>query len=107
MLGTLARHWWWVRAEGAMYADFDWHEAPLNGGFVCPIACVIYLIVVAVLSRLVPSGGFQCINRVLLFHNVLLSLLSLIIFLGCTYEMYARWQVESSYEFIFCETPKR
>lgn len=86
-----------------MYADFDWKAAPLNAFSAPCVGTVAYLIVVFLLPRVVPKGGFQSLRPVMVVHNMILSGWSLLMFCGCAYELFARRQQAQTWDWLFCE----
>jgi len=89
----------------AMYADFDWADAPLSSRSSPVLVGVGYLLMVAILPRFVPEGGFRNLDRILVAHNVFLSFISAVLCLGCAVEMWRRVKQENSVDWMFCEDP--
>mmetsp|Transcript_34285 Transcript_34285/g.87237 ORF Transcript_34285/g.87237 Transcript_34285/m.87237 type:complete len:262 (+) Transcript_34285:109-894(+) len=88
-----------------MYSDFDWNHAPLSS-YAAPVgAGVVYLIIVATLPKFVPAGGFKGLKPIFIFHNFFLSAWSLLMFLGCLWEMGMRMHVENDVQWAYCEKP--
>ncbi|CAE7256291.1 unnamed protein product [Symbiodinium sp. CCMP2592] len=85
-----------------MYYDFDWKDAPLSSHSTPVIAGCLYLLMVLLLPRCVPEGGFK-LDKTLVVHNFILSFMSLVLCLGCAFEMVQRVRSESSVEWMFCE----
>mmetsp|Transcript_93901 Transcript_93901/g.265699 ORF Transcript_93901/g.265699 Transcript_93901/m.265699 type:complete len:258 (-) Transcript_93901:58-831(-) len=90
-----------------MYADFDWAEAPLSSWTAPVSGGVAYLVVVALLGRLIPAKEAKGLDAVLVLHNGILSAWSLLMFLGCLAEMAARWGREGGLAWAFCEVPQQ
>ncbi|CAE7867535.1 unnamed protein product [Symbiodinium microadriaticum] len=85
-----------------MYYDFDWKDAPLSSHSTPVIAGCLYLLMVLLLPRCVPEGGFK-LDKTLVVHNFILSFMSLVLCLGCAFEMVQRVRGESSVAWMFCE----
>lgn len=88
-----------------MYHDFDWTRAPLSSQTAPVLSGAVYLVGVAALPRFVPPGGVKGLDRVLVAHNLFLSAWSLLMFLGCLWEMVVRLGQAGSSDWIFCEHP--
>lgn len=86
-----------------MYADFDWDQAPLSSQAVPIVAGAGYLVTVAVLPHIMRAGCGKGLDKVMIMHNALLSMWSLLMFLGCLWEMLRRWQQTQNYDWVFCE----
>ncbi|CAE7205384.1 unnamed protein product [Symbiodinium natans] len=54
------------------------------------------------LPRCVPEGGYK-LDKTLVVHNFILSLMSLVLCLGCAFEMLQRVRRENTVEWMFCE----
>eukprot|EP00438_Fugacium_kawagutii_P036143 Skav228012 [mRNA] locus=scaffold1073:37465:53785:+ [translate_table: standard] len=89
--------------DSAMYYDFDWKDAPLSSRSLPVVTGVLYLLMVFIIPRFVPPGGYK-LDKVLVAHNFILSAMSLILCVGCAWEMIQRVQNESG-EWMFCESP--
>eukprot|EP00913_Durusdinium_trenchii_P029851 g27973.t1 len=88
----------------AMYYDFDWKEAAFSSRSLPVVTGVLYLLMVFILPRFVPAGGYK-LDRILVVHNLLLSAMSLVLCVGCAWEMFRRAQSENT-EWMFCENPE-
>lgn len=90
-----------------MYLDFDWAAAPLSSREAPIVAGGAYLLTVFALPCVVPSGGIKGVNLkvALAVHNLLLSAISLVLFLGCLFEIVNRVRQENGAEWMFCEAP--
>mmetsp|Transcript_30581 Transcript_30581/g.65940 ORF Transcript_30581/g.65940 Transcript_30581/m.65940 type:complete len:251 (+) Transcript_30581:313-1065(+) len=87
-----------------MYADFDWTTAPLSAHQTPILAGIGYVILILViLPKLVPEGGFQGLKPLFVFHNYFLAAWSLLMFCGCLWEMYNRGSQEGSMNWFICE----
>lgn len=86
-----------------MYYDFDWKDAPLSSRSLPVATGVLYLLMVFILPRFVPPGGYK-LDRVLVVHNFILSAMSVILCVGCAWEMIQRVRHEDA-EWMFCENP--
>mmetsp|Transcript_37401 Transcript_37401/g.69798 ORF Transcript_37401/g.69798 Transcript_37401/m.69798 type:complete len:252 (+) Transcript_37401:78-833(+) len=87
-----------------MYYDFTWKDAPLSSCSTPVITGCLYLLMVVLLPRFVPEGGFK-LNMTLMMHNFILSGMSLVLCLGCAWEMIQRARRDNSVEWMFCEDP--
>ena len=99
-------------------ATFNFHNAPLSSIY-WPIGAVsVYLVLVVLLVQIMDtrkkannnkSNPFITSPKILVVHNLILSLWSLIMFLGCLTEIYRRWSStslqdgNSATRWIFCE----
>lgn len=90
-----------------MYSDFDWANVPLSSASAPIVSGVAYLAMVAILPRFVPAGGVKGIKGILVLHNSILSVWSLLMFAGCLVEMFRRAQREGNWDWMFCESPQR
>jgi fatty acid elongase 3 len=90
-----------------MYSDFDWAAAPLSSREVPWVACVAYLVIVFALPYVVPKGGVKGIGLkyILAGHNLLLSVISFVLWAGCLFEMFNRYRREGTTKWMFCEDP--
>eukprot|EP00441_Pelagodinium_beii_P032096 CAMPEP_0197634460 /NCGR_PEP_ID=MMETSP1338-20131121/10550_1 /TAXON_ID=43686 ORGANISM="Pelagodinium beii, Strain RCC1491" /NCGR_SAMPLE_ID=MMETSP1338 /ASSEMBLY_ACC=CAM_ASM_000754 /LENGTH=249 /DNA_ID=CAMNT_0043206329 /DNA_START=61 /DNA_END=807 /DNA_ORIENTATION=- len=87
-----------------MYYDFDWSDAPLSS-YSWPVGTGIgYLLMVFLLPKIVPEGGFK-LDKTLVVHNLLLSAMSLFLCAGCAFEMFVRLREEHNVEWMLCESP--
>jgi len=85
-----------------MYSDFDWATAPLSSFSAPCIASASYLVIVFLLPKIVPKGGFKGMEPILVAHNALLSTMSAVMFMGCLREMLMRGKKEGA-DWMFCE----
>ena len=92
----------------SFYNHFSWKDAPLNSIEFALGTAVIYAISTAAYAFL-PSARnlirFDRVQKIIPFHNLLLCVGSLVMFLGCTYECSLRIRRENSIEWLFCERP--
>ncbi|CAL1171754.1 unnamed protein product [Cladocopium goreaui] len=86
-----------------MYYDFDWKNAPLSSRSSPVVTGVLYLLMVFILPRYVPMGGYK-LERLLVVHNFILSAMSLVMCVGCAWEMFERVRHENA-DWMFCEDP--
>jgi fatty acid elongase 3 len=86
--------------------DFKWSDAPLSGP-VAPLCAVAgYLLVVWALVRHMASRGgapYAVPTWVAAGHNVVLSVGSGIMFVGCGYEAFSRWGQAGDMGWVLCE----
>lgn len=90
-----------------MYSDFDWATAPLSSFWAPCAASAAYLVLVFILPKVVPSGGLPGMQTIFVGHNLLLSALSLVMFVGCLRELLTRGSQAQSFDWMFCERPGR
>mmetsp|Transcript_108482 Transcript_108482/g.212571 ORF Transcript_108482/g.212571 Transcript_108482/m.212571 type:complete len:254 (+) Transcript_108482:64-825(+) len=88
-----------------MYHDFTWEDAPLSSWEAPVVACGLYLLMVFILPKFVPAGGFASTEGALVAHNLFLCAWSLLMFVGCLREMLARLRTTDNYDWLFCEEP--
>jgi hypothetical protein len=95
-----------METMASMIDSFDWHKAPFNSIYL--VACTSLLYVLFVLLHI----SFADFRAIFLFkgvkvlvpaHNLVLFLVSLWIFIGCSYEVIARSMKEGSVDWLFCE----
>lgn len=86
-----------------MYYDFDWKNAPLSSRSSPVVTGVLYLLMVWILPRYVPTGGYK-VERLLVVHNFILSAMSMVMCVGCAWEMFERVRHENA-DWMFCEDP--
>ncbi|CAK8986089.1 unnamed protein product [Durusdinium trenchii] len=88
------------------YEDFRWDTAVASdwrwpAGGVC-----IYLAVVFALGLLMKNSKPFDLQQVTVYHNLLLSISSLVMFLGTVLELLRRWSTSHDFQWFFCEDPK-
>eukprot|EP00434_Breviolum_minutum_P036872 symbB.v1.2.032685.t1/scaffold3957.1/size47491/7 len=86
-----------------MYLDFSWKDAPLACVWVPVITGIAYLLIVSLLPKIVPNGGYR-VEGILVAHNFFLSGFSLVMFLGCAVEVFHRVQADG-WGWTVCEEP--
>ena len=85
-------------------STFRWNDAPLSSFWNIVFADSTYFIAVFSLPYLVPKGGLG-LKDAQVIHNYILCLWSLIMFVGCLFEVWSRAQRENSMDWFFCESP--
>ncbi|CAE8623799.1 unnamed protein product [Polarella glacialis] len=86
------------------YANFQW-EGAVGSDWRWP-ACgvLIYLVIVGVLTQLMKSRPAFEFKSFTVFHNMVLSLGSLAMFVGTILELQSRFRSSGSLEWFFCES---
>lgn len=86
------------------YAEFDWAKAPLNRLEFPVITALVYVAVVCLLDTACKKSKLQ-LKKVQFVHNSILSLWSLLMFVGLVYESINRSvnEEEGSTEWLVCE----
>lgn len=88
---------------------FSWSSNPPASSIYIPLVTVaVYLVVIYSIAwyvRTVRKGrAFEC-NTLFGYHNLLMSFLSLVMFVGCAIEVFRRMQREGSAKWFICESP--
>jgi hypothetical protein len=91
---------------------YTFKDAPLSSIY-CPIyAIAIYLTTVAILMKVMETRKRANNNKpdplltspsVVVVHNLFLSVASLVMFVGCIWELYRRYHAENTIFWVFCE----
>lgn len=93
-------------ADPGMYHDFDWRAAPMSSPVWPLLVGTLYFLTMVFGQDLIRRTGVKMtgLHGALQFHNGFLSVLSLVMFVGCLFEMFQRWRMEGT-TWIFCEAP--
>ena len=96
----------------ASMESYTFHDMPLSDIKYPISAVVIYLLVVGLVLQLMSSRKKANNNAtdpiltsplILVFHNLFLSLGSLVMFVGCAWELQRRFAAEKTLVWMFCE----
>ncbi|CAE7207533.1 unnamed protein product [Symbiodinium pilosum] len=85
-----------------MYQDFTWGNAPLSSLESVLGLCSLYLCTLVCVDYVVPRSGFD-LTKVVIIHNLVLSMASAILFVGCAAEVVSRATAEGTLQWLFCE----
>jgi fatty acid elongase 3 len=88
----------------ARYTNFEWEAAPLSHWQWPALSVVLYLIVVALLSSYMKSRAAFNLRLVTVGHNTILSLGSLVMFLGTAFELQRRYAQSGTAVWFCCES---
>jgi hypothetical protein len=89
--------------------SFDWKDAPLTS-FKIPLVTAIIYSLLCVLHRNFygvnppQSSLWKFVAFLVPYHNLFLSLISLIMFIGCSFALFYRTVETGSFDWFFCET---
>ena len=83
---------------------FEWTDAPLSSPQAVGTAAAAYLGLALGLPYVVPKPGLG-LRVTTACHNALLCAWSLVMFVGCLYEVVRRTRTEGDVAWMFCENP--
>ena len=85
--------------------NFRWEGAPLSNVLAPAVGVVAYLLVVWALCRHMAALGvpYSVPRWLAAGHNVVLSVGSAIMFIGCVYELQRRWESTGTLGWVICE----
>lgn len=86
-------------------SHFVWQDAPLSDWRSPAFAVVLYLVIVPVLRAIMKNREGLQLKTVTVCHNLVLTVASLVMFIGTAFELYSRYETSGyTFDWFFCET---